>query len=209
MLKEGSRVGNDETKKKILDFARQEFLARGYEGASLRKIATMANLTTGAIYGYFRDKQEMFSALVEEAAQSIYALFEESYQEFFNRDLSSQMESMPEFAELLVNLVYSRFDEFKLIVCRSRGTAYSGFLDRLSEFEEVWTYRFIEGVKEHGKLAYEPSDELIHILCSASVKSLFEVVEHDMSREKALEYIRKIYEFYESGWKHLLFHHEE
>ncbi len=193
-------MGNDETKKKILDFARQEFLARGYEGASLRKIAAMAQLTTGAIYGYFSGKQEMFSALVEEAVQSIYALFEESYKEFFDRELSSQMESMG---------VYSRFDEFKLIVCRSRGTEYSCFLDRLSEFEEAGAYRFMEKIKEHGKLAYEPSDELIHILCSASVKSLFEVVEHDMSREKALEYIRKIYEFYESGWKHLLFHHEE
>ncbi len=204
-------MGNDETKSRILDFAKKEFLSRGYEGASLRKIAAMAELTTGAIYGYFRDKQEIFSALVEDAAQSIYSLFEESQKEFFSQDLPGQMESMgsPGFTENLINLIYSRFDEFKLIVCRSRGTGYSGFLDRLSEFEEAGAYRFIEKIKEHGKLAYEPSDELIHILCSYPVKSLFEVVEHDMSRENALIYARKIYEFYESGWKHLLFHHED
>ncbi len=203
-------MGNDDTKNIILNSAKKEFLAKGYEGASLRKIAAMAGLTTGAIYGYFKDKLEMFSALVEDATASLYQLFDKTQNNFFKQEVQWQAENMasPGFMEALIDLIYSHFDEFKLIICHSKGTQYACFLNRLSEYEEAGTYRFIENLKKEGRLGYEPSDELIHILCSASVKSIFEIVEHDLPKEKALDYGRKIYAFYESGWKNLLFRFE-
>jgi len=53
-----------ETKHKILIAARKEFLAKGYERASLRVIGKDAGFTAGLIYSYFKDKDDLFDAVV-------------------------------------------------------------------------------------------------------------------------------------------------
>ncbi len=53
-------------RERILDAALAEFHDRGYPGASLQAVAKRAGLTKGAIYWSFRDKQDLFLALVHE-----------------------------------------------------------------------------------------------------------------------------------------------
>jgi AcrR family transcriptional regulator len=53
-------------RKRLLDAALLEFRERGYAATSLQAIAQRAGLSKGAIYWSFRDKQDLFRALVEE-----------------------------------------------------------------------------------------------------------------------------------------------
>ncbi|MBQ8826815.1 MAG: helix-turn-helix transcriptional regulator, partial [Oscillospiraceae bacterium] len=50
---------NDESAVKIrlIETAKKEFLDKGYEKASLRKICADADVTTGAMYFFFKNKQ--------------------------------------------------------------------------------------------------------------------------------------------------------
>ena len=48
----------------ILSAAMQEFLEKGYKSASLRNIVKTAGVTTGAFYGYYDSKEDLFEALV-------------------------------------------------------------------------------------------------------------------------------------------------
>jgi len=50
-------------RQKILDTARELFIAHGYEGVTLRKIANAIEYSPGTIYGYFTDKDELLRAL--------------------------------------------------------------------------------------------------------------------------------------------------
>ena len=50
----------------ILSAAIQEFLEKGFTSASLRNIAKKAGVTTGALYGYYDSKEDLFEALVGE-----------------------------------------------------------------------------------------------------------------------------------------------
>lgn len=50
----------------ILDAARNIFLEKGYEQASIRNIAEKIDYSPGTIYLYFKDKDEIFHALHEE-----------------------------------------------------------------------------------------------------------------------------------------------
>ena len=56
------------TLRSIFDAAKAEFLEKGFRGASLRNIVKTANVTTGAFYGYFNSKEELFDAIVGEQA---------------------------------------------------------------------------------------------------------------------------------------------
>ena len=46
----------------ILEAAAKEFLAKGFQSASLRNIVKTVGMTTGAFYGYFKSKEELFEA---------------------------------------------------------------------------------------------------------------------------------------------------
>jgi AcrR family transcriptional regulator len=50
----------------VLEAAADEFVERGYAGASLQAIARRAGLTRGAVYWNFQNKQELFLTLLDE-----------------------------------------------------------------------------------------------------------------------------------------------
>jgi len=56
----------EELRRTILEAAREAFARDGYESVSMRAIAETAGLTHGSIYGYFKDKDEIFDSLVAE-----------------------------------------------------------------------------------------------------------------------------------------------
>lgn len=64
---------SEQTRARILDVALSELRRHGYTGASLRRIAVSAHVTTGAIYNHFGSKEGMLDALVGEAADELVA----------------------------------------------------------------------------------------------------------------------------------------
>ena len=55
--------------------AKEEILNKGFLSASLRSIVKAAGVTTGAIYGYYNSKEELFGALVCEAYTHIMTVY--------------------------------------------------------------------------------------------------------------------------------------
>ena len=61
-----------EMKKMILDAAMQLFIKDGYDGVSIRKIASKIEYSPGTIYTYFEDKDSIFYALHVEGFGMLY-----------------------------------------------------------------------------------------------------------------------------------------
>jgi len=57
----------------ILDAARKAFLRDGYGGVSLRSMAQKVGCSHGTLYLYFKSKEELFDALVEESFARLQA----------------------------------------------------------------------------------------------------------------------------------------
>ena len=75
----GEARGVDPGKRRqILDGACQVFLAQGFDAASMGAIAREAGVSKGTLYVYFKDKEELFEAIVEEQcrqqAEQIFTL---------------------------------------------------------------------------------------------------------------------------------------
>ncbi len=60
------QVLKEEVRQRILKSSRKEFLKRGYEKASMRAIASQANMTVGNLYRYYKNKEDLFGAIVGE-----------------------------------------------------------------------------------------------------------------------------------------------
>jgi AcrR family transcriptional regulator len=69
------RVGREEVRRRILDVAYGIFAERGYEGASLERVAEAAGFSKGAVYSNFANKDELFyeliAARVDERSEAI------------------------------------------------------------------------------------------------------------------------------------------
>ena len=71
------------TRNSLLDAAEQVFLRKGVAGTSLNDIAVAAGTTRGAIYWHFKDKADLFNAMMDRVAmplQSAMASVEEAPQ---------------------------------------------------------------------------------------------------------------------------------
>ncbi|NCC66585.1 MAG: TetR/AcrR family transcriptional regulator [Clostridia bacterium] len=83
----------------VISAAKQEFLDKGFEKASMRTIAELAGMTPAGLYRHFTDKEEMFAALVQPTLDAIR-----------QRGIHVN-EIVPEERHLLLNAYYSAFFE--------------------------------------------------------------------------------------------------
>jgi AcrR family transcriptional regulator len=60
-----------DTRTALLAVARQMFAANGYDGTGTEQIVAEAQVTRGALYHHFRDKSDLFRAVMEEAAGDV------------------------------------------------------------------------------------------------------------------------------------------
>ena len=192
----------------IHEAGKREFLAHGFRSASLRKIARAAGVTTGAFYGYYKSKEDLFSDLVEEQYSTLMARYKEAHEEFVRLPPDEQPTRMGEISgDCLLwatDYVYDHFDVFKLILCCSEGTKYANMVHEMVELEVQSTHEFIAVLKSLGRAVPRIDLQLEHILVSGLLTAFFEMVVHDMPREKAHGYVHSLRAFYLAGWKELI-----
>lgn len=61
----GRRPGKPDTRQEILDAARHQFAAAGYDGATIRGIAATAGVDPALVMHYFGSKEQLFAASIE------------------------------------------------------------------------------------------------------------------------------------------------
>jgi AcrR family transcriptional regulator len=112
-----------QTIKNINEAAMKEFIAHGYKNASLRSIAREARVTTGAFYGYYKSKADVFDGIVREHADYLKELFSpgsDSYEDFGKSRLAR-----------LIVYTFDNIDAVRLLVAGSEGTVYAELFHEL------------------------------------------------------------------------------
>ena len=193
---------------KILNCSLDEFMQKGFEGASMRIIAENAGYSTGILYSRFSDKDELFKVLVKDAADELYTYFVNAQTEFASFDPKQQYTEMHSYVsekvEGFLKIIYSHFKEFKLIICKSKGSKYENYVDSLIDIEVQNTIRFINQLNDANIYVREVRVDLIHMLTTSMFSGIFEVVAHDLSFDEARKYILELYSFFNAGWDKIL-----
>jgi AcrR family transcriptional regulator len=65
-------LAKQRTRQRLLGAARRLFIARGYEAATIRDIASEADLSTGAVFASFSDKADLFSQVIVADGEALY-----------------------------------------------------------------------------------------------------------------------------------------
>lgn len=196
------------TLQSILAAAKAEFLEKGFRGASLRNIVKTANVTTGAFYGYYKSKEELFDALVGEQADYMMFVYKKAQEDFEKLPPEEQPVKMGEISgkcmEEMLDYTYENLDEFKLILQCSEGTRYESFIHDMVEVEINATHKFNEVLKSLGIESKLMNPQLEHILVSGMFAAYFEMVIHEMPKRQAKEYLKDLRAFYTAGWQKIM-----
>lgn len=196
------------TRSRILKAAMEEFMRAGFSGASLRKISREAGVTTGAFYGYFKSKEEVFDALVGEAADHILSMYRNILTDFQSLPPEEQQTDMMahtlEGVKDMTDYIYGHLPAFQLILKSSQGTKYDHFVSDLARMDMDATHDFARSMEGMGLAMETVNPMLEHMLISGMFSSYFELVIHGIPREEADHYIKQLLIFNAAGWQALM-----
>ena len=199
---------NFPTRNQIQQAAVQEFLEKGFRGASLRQIVKNAGVTTGAFYGYFSSKEALFASIVEPHAAAIMGRFMEAQTSFAELPEAEQPRHMgvesSACVDWMVDYMYQHPEPVKLLLCCAEGTSYEHFVHTMVEVEVEATEQYIQVLRKLGRDVPVLDRQFCHIIASGMFNALLEVVVHDMPYEQAKVYIRQLRIFYTAGWLQLM-----
>lgn len=196
------------TKESIQQAALTEFSEKGYLGASLRKIVKSAGVTTGAFYGYFSSKAALFASIVEPHATALMGRFMETQITFSELPEAEQPNRMGvdsgAYLHWMVDYICQHREPVKLLLTRAEGTSYEDFVHQMVEVEVDYTMHYLEVLARLGQSYQNLDRQICHIIASGMFNGIFEIVIHDMPRDKAMKYIDQLRIFYTAGWLKLM-----
>lgn len=192
----------------VLTCARKEFLKKGFQDASLRIIAQEAGTSTGSIYTRFGDKEGLFKAIVEPVAAEMKQMFIDIQETFHSFDADTQRKEMGKFSadgmEGIIDFIYDNFDTFRLLLDSAYGTLYQNFVNDLVDIEVQYTYKYLQVTSSESVASGQLTKDLMHIVVTAYMNGLFEVVHHGMNRETAHRYINMLNQYHQAGFKTII-----
>ena len=193
-----------ETKEKLLKSAKIEFLEKGFMQASLRNICKNAGVTTGALYFFFKDKEDLFVSLVQEPLNQLYQLMSSHYEQegdMQSIDLSSwdDFEEDIEMAKQVIRFMYRYYDEFQLILTKSQGSCFENCIDYFVSVSEKH-YRVMADKIAECMGTRKLDDYLIHWVAHMQIDAFVHLLTHEKSEEEALKQIESIVYYIICGW---------
>lgn len=135
----------EKTRTELLKAAHAVFLEQGYDAATIADIAGRAHLTRGAAYWHFKNKEEIFVAVVEQALNE--------QQERKNQYTSSQHLTVREKLKAVLALPLEMEQSYRLVnsvpELAVRVPAFSNILQLLQERKQNLRSFFVQFLETH------------------------------------------------------------
>ena len=197
-----------QTHENLLACAKKHFLELGFERASIREICKDANVTNGAFYNHFDDKEALFGSLVESVVQTIKKMYSESIDKHFELAKTDELKNLWKLSEntiiQIIEYIYENFDVFRLLLMCSSGTKYANFLDDLVRADVRETIKLFEELKVRCVPVNDLDEDEWHMLVHSYYASIAEIVLHNYPKPAALKYAHTLSVFFSSGWQTVL-----
>jgi AcrR family transcriptional regulator len=130
------RMTGDERRRKIIQAAMYVFSRSGFSGATTRKIAKKAGISEAMIYSHFKDKEDLYSAIIDQKMQESEPLYypldamrKKDDERVFETIVSNFMQRYSEDTTFLRLLLFSALEGHELA-----GMFVAGPVRRFFEF---------------------------------------------------------------------------
>lgn len=196
-----------ETREKLIESAKEEFMEKGYNKASLRSICAKAGVTTGALYFFFEDKADLFKAIVGNAVDGLFEIMQNHFDEDENivagtdaDDMDDYIDDHSEVAQLLIHHIYSNYDAAILVLTKSQGSEYENIVDRIVDMTESKSIEMMGKINAKTGKNKKLNKYMLHLVIHIVVDSFVQLVIHEPDEKKALKSIKKVFRMTMHNW---------
>jgi AcrR family transcriptional regulator len=181
------KAKKDSVRQNILSSAKQEFYECGYKDASLRNIASNANISVGNIYRYFPSKELLFDEIIGD----VYKTTEKITKLKVNPSIDTLAKATgftSKMVQYAIDLVVNNRFEIIILLNKSSGSKYEGAKTKLTEF----------AAKSIAASLEDNNYELAYLYASAALDTTIKIMEmyHD-DEEKiktlSLEFLNSLF----------------
>ncbi len=191
---------------RIRESARQEFLALGFEKASLKRICARAEVTTGALYKRYQGKADLFHAVVADTVADLNAVIRQKT-EIDARSLSdAALVAAWDMDEAYMlwwfRFLYARHDGFVLLLRGAEGTEYANFQHDWVEKMTDGSFLYYAEALRRGLARVELSRSELHILLTGFWSTIYEPFIHGYDWAQITAHCRVVCRLFD--WKRAL-----
>ncbi len=193
-----------QTREKLLEAAKKEFMEKGYAKASLRNICKQADVTTGALYFFFQGKEDLFGSLVEEPLNQMLTFMKQHYEGEIQELDKFPMEKY-DFTDdsklvlMIVSYMFQYHDSFVFLLTKANGSKYENCTDEFVKLTEAH-YRILADKMSLYFKTDRIDDSTIHWFAHLQIFSFVQLITHNITREDAVKQMDTIVKFMISGW---------
>lgn len=172
------QIKKEDLKQSIYNAACDEFMRKGYEAASMRRIALKANTSIGNIYHYYSSKEALLDEMMQQIQGDLFQIVKEHFQN--NRKVSSLQELDEELVQLEKHKhVFTAFLRPEIVV----------FLElKIPKYQEERKW-FLDAFHQHMAWHMNASsdDYFIKLIVHMFMESVIFIIKSNQSKEKALQ----------------------
>ena len=192
------RKKDQATARRICKAARQEFLKKGFMAANLRRIALKAEVSLSNLYTYYPSKDALLEAVLSPQLKKIEWMmnFYQDYRpeggEVFD-NFTSEMTTM----EKGLDYIYKHRKSLDLLFNRAQGSTLEHYMEYLAERYEDNINRYLDVLEKQHDFdnLQRPSAFFLHSLCHFYLKTVAEMLDHQLSREEMQKLFKEITQY--------------
>lgn len=193
---------------RLLECARNEFIDKGFQAASIREIAKKAETSARAVYTRFPNKEGLFDAIVSPVSDGLIELYQNYADQFWSKDIGMNRADSISFDDSaiyvdMIDYIYDHKDEFLLMQTSLDGKWLTALIEDLTDknlsYISIWPEP-PEGTWNEKELM----TKVLHMLTNSFYASMFEPLRHDMNRREARFYVEMLCSFFVAGISRLL-----
>ena len=192
------------TKDLILQASKEEFILNGYNNASLRNIALKCHISATAIYRHFKNKEEIFNAVIEPLITYFNKManyVETKDIDFFNNDNLDEMWKFEHDGGFQLKLLFGKYNDLVKLIVKERK---AWFKELIINYEYDATIRYIDKMKDKGYEIKKFSLISFKVLLDSYLEAYLNLLDFNLEKEELLKIGNEINEFFTIGFRNLL-----
>ena len=193
----------EEIKNKILEAAVKEFIAHGYEKASMRTIAKAAGISVSNTYNYFKNKEEMFVSIVEPVFNQLKDILKQSFQQSMRGGLGNNLQTFIDaIVKELIKMETRERGLLIILIEKSSGTMYAKARE---EIVGLLRMHLAEAARKPGSTGQLQENQayILDIIANNYIDGLFKILKDYRGKEWAEENLRVLLTYHLNGIKAL------
>lgn len=198
------KMHSSETKKQLIRCAKAEFTEKGFAGASLRSICKRAGVTTGALYFFFKDKDELFCEVVGALLEHLNVMIKEHHAFELKEsqpavgdfhDTTSDYEAM----RLIVHELYQNREETLLLLTGAQGSTMEHVTDRIVDMMDEHNAILCEAMCRANGVPMVDK-KVVHWMSHSQIDMFIFMVTHIDNEKEAMDFAEKGMKYLLAGW---------